>query len=565
MIRCMVNTMALFVAIFLGNAVVGQQPLLLPPLETGSEFTLTLDSGQHEFLPGVVTPTLGINGPVLGPVLELHAGQQVELNVVNGISEMTTMHWHGMHVAPEHDGGPHTIIAPGAAWSPAFEVMDKAGTYWYHPHLHMMTNAHVSKGLAGMIWVRDAVEQALPLPRTYGVDEFPLILQTKAFDEEGHIEPDSNTDDVVMVNATTDATLEVPAQWVRFHLLNGASQRVFNVGFGDDMEFQVIATEGGLLPAPVSVTRIRLSPGERCEIMVDATGMEGQSLTLMSHASEFANGVYGGTYPGMGMGMQMEGYNPNPLNGADFALLELQVGESVVGVETALPEVLDPGNANPFTEEDADTDRIITMSPVSMGMNQLNGHFQFNGAPFDMEVINYTVSLGDVEVWNILNQSAIGHPFHIHDVQFHILERNGAPPPPEEAGRKDVVFIPAMQSAKFIAVFEDFANPDIPYMYHCHMLTHEDGGMMGQFLVTDDAAGVDEAAERRDLPYPQPATSLVTLPFEGGDWRVVDLQGRTLATGQSPAGTLRLNVAGWPPGTCLFLGPQHRQPLHIAH
>ena len=543
-----------------------QQTLLFPPLVTGTEFTLEMDSGEHSFLPGVVTPTLGINGPVLGPTLELHAGDEVTLNVVNGISEMTTMHWHGMHVAPEHDGGPHSVIAPGETWSPSFEVMDKAGTYWYHPHLHMMTNAHVSKGLAGMIWVRDAVEQALPLPRTYGVDEIPLILQTKAMDADGIILPDSNTDDVAMVNATTDAETEVPAQWLRLHLLNGSSQRVFNVGFTDDMPFHMIATEGGLLPAPVELTRIRLAPGERCEVMVDASGMEGQSFAMMSYASEFANGVFGGTYPGMGMGMSMTGYNPNPLNGADFDLLTFHVTDAVLGTETALPEVLDPANVNPWTEDEADHDRILTMSPVSMGMNQLNGHFQFNGAPFDMEVINHTIPLDNVETWTILNQSAIGHPFHIHDVQFYILERNGAAPAPEEAGRKDVVFIPTMESVKFIAVFDDFANPEVPYMYHCHMLTHEDGGMMGQFLVVDGTSDVGETGPGEvGLPHPQPARSAVLVDHDGGAWRVVDLLGREVASGVDAAGWLRLDVRHWPVGRSVFIGASGRhQPLQVA-
>jgi bilirubin oxidase len=528
-----------------------QSPLLLPEFLTDTEVTLTLDHGEHEFLPGVMTPTLGANGPVLGPVIEAHRGDVVTWNVVNNIGEITTMHWHGMHVAPENDGGPHSTIAPGETWSPSFEVLDKAGTYWYHPHLHMMTNAHVSKGIAGMIWVRDDVEQALTLPRTYGVDEFPLVLQTKAFDADGIIEPDSNTDDVAMVNATVDAVLDVPAQMLRFHVLNGSSQRVFNVGFDDDMTFQLIATEGGLIDAPVTTARMRLAPGERCEIVVDASGLEGQTLTLVSHASEFSNGIYGATNPGMGAGMSMTGYSPNPLNGADFPLLTLQVGPATDNAVTSLPEVLDPSNANPWNEADIDQARTITMSPVTMGMNQLNGEFLLNGAPFNMDVINHTIPLNNLETWTITNMSGIGHPFHIHDVQFYILDRDGVPPSAVEQGRKDVVFVPAMQTARFITAFEDFANPDIPYMYHCHMLTHEDGGMMGQFVVVD-SDNVEEHAEHEAGVHPSPARHVVRFNSHGEPWRVVDMRGVQLAEGVGSDREERLDVSAWPNGMYLL-------------
>lgn len=536
-----------FTGLLGATAAHAQSPLLLPEFLTDTEVTLTLDHGEHEFLPGVMTPTLGANGPVLGPVMEAHRGDVVTWNVVNNIGEITTMHWHGMHVAPENDGGPHSTIAPGETWSPSFEVLDKAGTYWYHPHLHMMTNAHVSKGIAGMIWVRDDVEQALMLPRTYGVDEFPLVLQTKAFDADGIIEPDSNTDDVAMVNATVDAVLDVPAQMLRFHVLNGSSQRVFNVGFDDDMTFQLIATEGGLIDAPVTTARMRLAPGERCEIVVDASGMEGQTLTLVSHASEFSNGIYGATNPGMGAGMSMTGYSPNPLNGADFPLLTLQVGPATDNAVTSLPEVLDPSNANPWNEADIDQARTITMSPVTMGMNQLNGEFLLNGAPFNMDVINHTIPLNNLETWTITNMSGIGHPFHIHDVQFYILDRDGVPPSAVEQGRKDVVFVPAMQTARFITAFEDFANPDIPYMYHCHMLTHEDGGMMGQFVVVDPS-DVDEAEATAALTFPNPAHDRLQLSGFEGAWSVVNTQGQILAQGQLTTRQEVIDTSRWPNG-----------------
>ena len=565
------NSRLLFVlpAVLLYSSGAGQSPLWIPELISGEVHELQLQAGTHEFIDDIATETMGCNGDVLGPTIALYRGQEVQFHVVNGIMDTTTMHWHGMHVSPAHDGGPHSKIPPGETWSPQFEVLDHAGTYWYHPHLHHMTHAHVSKGVAGMIWVRDEVEQALPLPRTYGVDEFPLIVQTKAFDQAGQILLDSKTDATVMVNATVDPVLDIPAQWMRFHVLNGASERVFNLGLEGDLPFHLIASEGGLLGSPVELTRMRLAPGERCEIMVDAQGLEGDTLRLMSFASEFPNGVYGATFPGMGAGMSMTGYNPNPLNGSDFNLLHLAVGPSEIDPGTELPAILDPGNANPWMEDDADLTRILTMTPQSMGMNALNGNFLFNGQAFDMMVINEHVQLGDIEIWNLQNNSPIGHPFHIHDVQFHILDRNGVPPSPEEAGRKDVVFVPAMQSVRFITRFEDFADPDIPYMYHCHMLPHEDAGMMGQFLVLDGTSDIAEGAPDEVDPtkavFPVPASDMVHLSCAPGPWSVWDAFGRKVMDGEATGSTVRLSVSDWDGGPYMFLGSSGSRRFLVQH
>ena len=529
-----------------------QTPLYLPPVITGTEVQLTIQPGVHEFFPGIETASAGCNGPVLGPTLILHRGDFVEFSVTNALADTSTMHWHGFHVAAVHDGGPHNKIAPGATWSPAFEIMDRAGTYWYHPHLHMMTHLQVSKGISGMIWVRDETEQALALPRTYGVDEFPMVVQTKAFDESGQILADSHQDATAMVNATVNAALEVPAQLLRFHVLNGASERAFNLGLEGNLAFYLIGTEGGLVSTPIPLTRLRLSPGERAELVVDASAFAGDTLRWMSFASEFPNGIYGATNPGMGMGMTLDGYAPNALNGSDFELLTLVVGPATEDAVFTLPEILDPANENPWNSADADITRVITMTPQSMGMNALNGNFLLNGTPFDMATVNYSIPLGNVEIWNLVNNSPIGHPFHIHDVQFHIIDRNGADPAPEEQGRKDVVFVPAMSSARIMAAFEDFADAERPYMYHCHMLTHEDGGMMGQFVVMP-ATGLEESvANSGALPFPVPADAHVVLHHAGGPWRVWDLQGRVIAKRNDAAQQIQLNTVDWMNGTYFF-------------
>lgn len=181
---------------------------------------------------------------------------QVNFSVNSQLGETTTIHWHGLHVAPENDGGLHTTIANNTTWTPSFTIMDKAGTYWYHPHLHHFTNKHVIKAIAGTIIVRDSEEQTLTLPRTYGVDDILVIIQTKDFDANNKIVEESNSDDALIVNATIDPYITVPAQVVRLRLLNGSSQRVFNLGLSNNQAFYQIASDGGLLNSPYPNNKI---------------------------------------------------------------------------------------------------------------------------------------------------------------------------------------------------------------------------------------------------------------------------------------------------------------------
>ncbi len=504
------NRILLLLLSAMGVSAFAQNQLLIPPTLTGTSINLTLQNGTHQFYPGINTNTMGANGNILGPTLILNQGDFVNFSVTNNIGDTTTVHWHGMHVSAENDGGPHTTIAPGATWTPSFTIMDKAGTYWYHPHLHKKTNLHCTKGIAGMIIVRDNEEAALTLPREYGVDDFPIVIQTKDFDADKEIVVPSNNDDVVMVNATIDPYLDVPAQVVRLRLLNGSSMRVFNIGLSGNKTFYQIGSDGGLLAAPVSLTRIMLSPGERAEILVDLTNMDGQTIDLMSFASEFPNGIYGATNPGMSPNMTLNNYNPNPINGTDFKILQLNVVNPTSNPVTTIPSSL--VTVTPIPEGDAMLTRTLNMSAVQMGPNQLNGDFVINNVPFNMNFINYTIPLNNIEIWEISNQSAIAHPFHIHDVQFYVLDRNGAAPPPSEQGRKDVILVKPQETVRFIAAFDHFANDTVPYMYHCHMLYHEDRGMMGQFIVSDPSTGVGHmVVENAYDVFPNPSDDIIFI------------------------------------------------------
>jgi len=293
-----------------------------------------------------------------------------------------------------------------------------------------------------------------------------------------------------MVNATVNPMVDVPAQMVRLRLLNGTTQRVLNIGLSGNQTFYQIATDGGLRETPLALTRLQLASGERTEILVDLTGMNGQTLYLMSYASEFGNGVYGGSAPGMNASMPLTNYAGNALNGTDFNILQLNVVAQTANPITTLPTTLT--TLTPYLEADSDQSRTLTLRPVQGGFNQLNGDFTINGVSLDMNTINITIPLNNTEIWTIQNSSAIGHPIHIHDIQYYILDINGNPPPAYAQGLKDTFLVPAGGNMRVITKFEDFADDTIPYMYHCHMLTHEDGGMMGQFVVVDPNAAVND-------------------------------------------------------------------------
>lgn len=500
--------------ILAGASAFSQNTLNIPSTITNTNINLTLQEGTTTFYQGITTNTMGANGSLLGPTVIMNQGDNVNITVDNQLTDSTTIHWHGLHVKPEDDGGPHTVIQPNETWNPQFTVLDKAGTYWYHPHLHMQTDKHVSKGIAGLMLVRDTEEAGLNLPMDYGVDEFPLVLQTKGFDAAGQILVHTDLDTSVMVNGTVDAVTDFPAQVVRLRVLNGSSQRVMELGFSDNRSFSLIGTDGGLLTAPINMTRYRISPGQRADILVDLTASQGDNFQLMSFASELPNAIYGAAQPGMGPGAtaSLPDYTDNPLNGNDFELLDINVTAATTNPVQTIPASL--ATFSPLQEADADITRTLNFTSAG-AMGDLNGPFLINGATFDMSTINYTVPLNNTEIWSLTNQTPIAHPFHIHDVQFFILDINGNPPPPELQGYNDVVLVPAGQgNVRFIAKFTDHTSDTVPYMYHCHMLTHEDDGMMGQFLVTDPDASLQSIETPEWNIYPNPTNGKITIDIE---------------------------------------------------
>lgn len=555
-----------------------QNQLFIPPALTGTTFDLNVQSDTTQFFAGINTPTFGVNGPVLAPTLILNKGDVVTLNVTNNLipTTSTTMHWHGLHVAPSDDGGPNVVIFPGDTWSPQFTVLNNAATFWYHPHGEGKTDLQVSKGLAGLIIVKDPVEGALTLPRTYGVDDFPIIVQTKAFDILHQIAIATEMDTAVFVNATNDAFVEAPAQVVRLRLLNGASLRSFYFGFSNNMVFHQIATDGGLVEQPVLTNRLRLSPGERAEVLVNLTGMQGQSVYLMSYASELDTGIYGALQVGIGAA-EIPGYDLNPLNGADFNLLRIDVVAQTATPVTTVPTSMT--TITPWTASQATMTRTLTFDPIdSLDETMVEGPFTINGHQFDMDTVNIVTYLNTVEIWKLVNNTDIAHPFHIHDIQFNVLSMGFGPVPPSQQGWKDVVLVMPQDTVSFITKFETFTDDNLAYMFHCHMLHHEDDGMMGMFLVRDSSVlGVNDVATSNvNLQlYPNPADDKLFVRLKNVSsavqwFNVLDVNGRVVikqvATAQNEQ---HIDISGLPngvyvlePSACYQSFPAQRFVVH---
>jgi blue copper oxidase len=431
-------------------------PLLedLDPDPNQAEFHLTAQNGSIELIDGVQSNTLGYNGNYLGPVLRVHEGEKVKVKMKNDLDEATTLHWHGLRVDGEMDGGPHSGIKPGTVWEPEFTINQPAATLWYHPHMMEKTAKQVYEGLAGLVYIEDDISDQLAIPKDYGVNDFPLIIQDRKLDASGNMEYDPGMNDVMMgtygnaflVNGAIKPYLEVPKGIVRLRLLNGSNGRTYHFTLNNGEEFYQIASDGGFLEEPVKLTTLRLSPAERAEILVDFSKFKtGEKIMLVDASSDDQN-----------------------------ELMELIVTDSESTIK-AIPTEL--AKISHYEPDDASKTRQFGMAGVGATLT-------INDKTMDMTRIDEHVKWNDTEIWEVTNQrtglkGGMPHPFHLHGVQFQVLDRDGNPPPENEAGWKDTILVQPGETVRIITKFE---NKGI-FMYHCHILEHEDAGMMGQYEV----------------------------------------------------------------------------------
>ncbi|MFE6859101.1 multicopper oxidase family protein [Nocardia sp. NPDC057668] len=439
------------------------RPLPVPPLADSTigpggvrRFTLRAAAGTTEMLPGKSTPTWGYNGSVLGPTLRARRGETVAFDIRNDLPEPTTVHWHGMHVPASCDGGPHQTIAAGGTWQPSWTVDQPAATLWYHPHPHGSTEKHVYRGLSGFFLVDDPAADP-GLPNDYGVDDIPLVIQDRRLTPAGALDESDPSDvgllgDVIVTNGIAGAHLDVTTERVRLRILNGSSGRLYRLALSDGREFRLVGTDGGLLAAPVPLRAIQISPGERVEIVVDLRG--GEPVTLRSLPIE-----------------QRAGIDHAAAFGFDdtFDILRLRPAAQ-----------LKPAAAV--------ADSLAVIAPLVPVGTQPARHFDLkwfmiNNQRMDMNRIDMTIPVDTTEVWSVRNSDNWPHNFHVHDVQFQIIDVDGRTPSPELSGWKDTVYTAPGSTYTLAMRFTGHSDPTYPYMFHCHLLLHEDKGMMGQFLV----------------------------------------------------------------------------------
>jgi FtsP/CotA-like multicopper oxidase with cupredoxin domain len=443
---------------------------------------------QGQVLKGNHASLVNLERSYLGPIIRAHTGQKVRIRFTNNISDETIVHWHGLHVPADMDGHPRLVIPKGETYIYEFEVRNRAGTYWYHPHPHGMTGPQVYGGLAGLFLVSDEEEKAAGLPT--GEYDIPLVIQDRAFDKRnqllylsGHHMEQMNgfLGDWILVNGHPDFTLPVASRTYRLRLLNGSNSRIYKLAWKDGSPLTVIGTDGGLLVKPVQRRYVMLGPGERLELWADfSTYPVGSETTLVS--LPFDNGMVGGGR--MGRGMMGGGGYVLP-NGVGFPVFKIRVNRREKST-SALPQSLSA------IERYRAADAVNLEDPKRFHLVMRHMAWTINGRTFRMEQVDpdERVAMNTLEVWEFINEgSGMGmmgmmnmpHPIHLHGKQFQVLQRRGVTHDGYvDEGWKDTVLLMPGERLKVLVRFGDY--PGL-FLYHCHNLEHEDMGMMRNYLV----------------------------------------------------------------------------------
>ena len=456
-------------------------PHLIDATTNSDPIPLIAARGTHAYGAGQPVTSFGYSAPVLGPVVRVARGKKASFVVENRTDSVTTVHWHGLAIPSELDGGPHNTIAPGSSWKVNLAVDQPEMTAWFHPHSHGDTARQVYSGLAGMLIVDDGTGARIGLPRSYGLDDIPLILQDRWLDRRGApvYEPSpmdvmaGYRGDTLIVNGVVSPIARVPAGLVRLRLLNGANARIFDLQFTDRRIFHVIASDGGYLPAPVPMQRLQIAPGERYEVLVDFSTSTDVVLETGPDNNQPMIGMMGG-------GARAAAGGP---------LMKFNVNRDLPASVKSMPRTL--AQISRIDRSNAAARREFILNDMIMG--GMGGGFgpgrgfggrgagptmAINGRPFDMERIDIETKRGTTELWHVVAQS-MAHPFHVHGTQFQILSLDRRPPPPYLQGWKDTVLV--TREAEILIPFTQAAARSHPFMFHCHILEHEDAGMMGQF------------------------------------------------------------------------------------
>jgi FtsP/CotA-like multicopper oxidase with cupredoxin domain len=472
-------------------------PPVLPPVSstaTADYYRITQSAFVGEILPGFKTPLWGYNGSVPGPTIKARRGRQTIMRQINqlpakhptlGYVPWTSTHLHGMPSKPQYDGYAGDNSMPGQWKDYVYPNSCEARTLWYHDHGVHHTAENVYMGLAAQYHLTDAVEEQLPIPK--GRYDVPLTISDAAFAETGALLWDDNTHsgvygDVILVNGRPWPTMQVEQRKYRFRVLNASVARGYTLRLSNGQPFQVIATDGGLMATPQTVTQLRIGMAERYEIVID--------------------------FAAIGKGLKIQLLNDGVKNATDYdhtgKVMQFQVtGPATSTVNNTVPPVLAaPHPAMTLTPAMSTATRKMRLQRTGQ-IWTINGETWDDVEGSDFSRVFANPQVGDVEIWEVENRSGGWfHPLHIHLVDFQVLTRNGAPPPAQERGPKDVVYIGENETVRLIMRF----GPEHGrYMIHCHNLSHEDHDMMTQFQVGLHDAECDPVNAARPSYDPAPA------------------------------------------------------------
>ncbi|AIY05429.1 Multicopper oxidase [Planococcus sp. PAMC 21323] len=433
----------------------GLNDLAIPPLlekqkDQDYDYEVVAQEGTTEFFKGVSTETYGYNGNLLGPTLKIEEGKKVDVKITNDLSEPTTFHWHGLEVASEIDGGPSDEIQPGESRIVTLEADQPAATLWYHPHVHEKTAEQVYRGLSGMLLIDSSDKKDPIIPNEYGVNDIPLIFQDRLFDENKQLNykrlmnEDGTLGDVSIVNGTVNPKLTITEPIMRFRLLNGSNARNYTFSLSNGASFTQIASDGSLLDEPVEIQELTLAASERAEILIDFSKLTAEeSLAIIND----------------------EGVELLPFD------VELD-GSTVDSTEMWTTD-------EPFLSQE-EQEMPIEKNIELFGMMDM---VTINGKKFDADRIDLRQEQGVTEVWEVYNKKdmmgGMIHPFHVHGTQFKVISRDGKEVAQSEQGLKDSVLVNPGEKVKLLVTFPEKGV----FVFHCHILEHEDNGMMGQIEI----------------------------------------------------------------------------------
>jgi FtsP/CotA-like multicopper oxidase with cupredoxin domain len=424
----------------------------LDPRPDVVEVELTAAPGRLDLLPGARTDVLAYNGTVPGPTLEVREGDSVVVRFRNGLDEPTTIHWHGLHIPFRSDGSPFHPVEPGSTYTYAFRIPEgTAGTYWYHPHPHERTTYQIGMGLYGALIVRD------PQDPLAGIPEKLLVIADNRFTDGGVIEfPEPGTrearideqngreGDVILVNGQVRPTIPIRSGGLqRWRVLNASGARVYRLGLPGHALVHV-GSDGGLFERPVERDEIVVANTERVELLVRGSGAPGDVVVLEDRP--------------------YDRYRPltRPPDWAEARpVLRLRYDDAPAVATPAIPDRLRP--VPPLEASEATAVRVMRLSQG-----------RINGQVMDMDRVDVAAPLGATEIWEIRNLVGMDHPFHLHGFRFQVLSRNGEPVP--FRSWKDSVNVPKRETVRFIVRYDDYPGK---WMFHCHIVDHEDQGMMG--------------------------------------------------------------------------------------